>query len=108
MPPAREGRQLPTYIAVEWIHEVPAEETEPVMLYSELDDDRWETRKVEVWADGSTGWADADHSINSGLGEARTPSIDDIAALGPFRPREITAAEFEDVWRTRHGPIGPS
>jgi hypothetical protein len=31
------------YLCVQWLHEYP---TEPVRLFSELDDQRWETRKI--------------------------------------------------------------
>jgi hypothetical protein len=37
------------YVKVRWNHALP---NEPVVLYSELDDQMWETRKVEVYADG--------------------------------------------------------
>jgi hypothetical protein len=38
------------YIKVKWNHALP---DEPVWFYSELDAERWETRKVEIFADGS-------------------------------------------------------
>ncbi len=38
------------YIRVRWLHENPEA---PVLVVSELDDHRWERRKVEVFADGS-------------------------------------------------------
>jgi hypothetical protein len=44
------------YLLVQWIHSFP---DEPVTLYSELDDDRWERRKIEVFRDGSVGFADS-------------------------------------------------
>src|SRR5262249_25192281 len=37
------------WIRVEWRHDSP---DDPVVLYSELDAERWETRKVDVYADG--------------------------------------------------------
>jgi len=94
---------MPGYIAVEWVHDDPRE---PVTLYSELDDARWETRKVEVWADGSVGWADGAHEVNARLGEVPVPPLADIDAMEEFRPRQITAAEFELVWRDRVGHDG--
>lgn len=42
------------YIKVKWVH--PPNEY-PVMLYSELDDRRYEIRKVEVFADGRMQYA---------------------------------------------------
>jgi len=41
-----------TYLKVKWIHSHP---DAPVLLYSELDRERWEVRKVEVFRDGSLG-----------------------------------------------------
>jgi hypothetical protein len=41
----------------------------PVVLYSELDDNRFEVRKVEVFRDGRLGYADAVRSSGgTGLG----------------------------------------
>lgn len=37
------------YLFVRWIHNFP---DEPVLLYSELDKSRFETRKIEVFPDG--------------------------------------------------------
>ena len=50
------------YIMVKWLHSHP---DEPVLLYSELDKDRWETRKVEVFADGRIGFASATEATPS-------------------------------------------
>lgn len=43
------------YIKVLWKHDFP---DDPVWHYSELDEDRWETRKVEIFAEGTKGFAD--------------------------------------------------
>jgi hypothetical protein len=43
-----------TYIDVTWFHKLP---TVPVRLVSELDDERYEVRKLEFFADGSVGFA---------------------------------------------------
>lgn len=42
-----------TYIRVQWLHE---DSDFAVWLLSELDEERWETRKVEIFADGSKGY----------------------------------------------------
>jgi hypothetical protein len=84
------------YIEVRWKHEDPAY---PVLLYSELDGGRWETRKVEVFADGTMTFADG--STNSGttlLGAMEVPRIAEIASQDEFEPRMISAGEFEAVW----------
>jgi Domain of unknown function (DUF6881) len=84
------------YIKVKWIHSLP---DEPVWLYSELNDDQWETRKVELFADGTKGYAN--HSETCGttkLSIEPLPSLEDIASDPQFVPEIITRQEFEDVW----------
>ena len=89
------------YIKVRWNH---GRADSPVWLYSELDDERWETRKVEVFRDGSIGWASAtEETLETRLGECAVPSLEEIASDhdGEFEPAEIDAAEFERVWLLR-------
>ena len=87
------------YIAVRWHH---SSREYPVDLYSELDDERWEQRKVEVYADGHSDYADATESIGSTmLGLAPVPPLDEIAGDAQFTPREITQQEFEALWSMR-------
>jgi hypothetical protein len=89
-----------TYIKVKWIH---PHSNEPVWLYSELDDSRWETRKVEVYADGHYGFASSIESSGSTrLGDAPIPVLAEIASNPEFEPLEITKEEFEEVWAMRH------
>jgi hypothetical protein len=72
------------------------------LLVSELDDHRWETRKVEIFADGSKGHAmKGQESGGTRLGLVPLPPLDEIAADPQFLPEEITEEEFEAVWRTR-------
>jgi hypothetical protein len=40
------------YIYVEWMHNFS---DEPIILISELDENRFETRKIEVYKDGQVG-----------------------------------------------------
>ena len=69
------------------------------MLYSELDDQRWEQRKVEVFRDGRMGFADGEREFGgSGLGLMPWPPLAKIAADPQFEPVEITGPEFEHVW----------
>ena len=85
-----------TYFRCKWNQESP---NFPIMLYSELDDLRWEVRKVEVYRDGRMGFADREReSGGSGLGLVPTPPLGEIAADPEFEPVEITALEFEHVW----------
>lgn len=87
------------YIKVEWRHAFP---DMPVLLYSELDQDRWETRKIEIYADETMGWADAENEVGgSGLGQAAIPPLEEIASDPQFVPHAIRTDEFEAVWKKR-------
>ena len=89
-----------TYFACRWQHDLP---DEPVELYGELDEQRWQLRKVEVFRDGRTvilGPNDIEQGATA-LDEAPVPPFSEIAADPQFEPREITAEEFEAIWR-RH------
>ena len=69
------------------------------MLYSELDDQRWERRKIEMFRDGRMGYADAEREFGgSALGLEPAPSLAEIAGDPQFEPVEITRQEFESVW----------
>ena len=87
------------YIKVRWIHD---DQNEPILLYSELDSDRWEVRKVEIFADGRIGHAGERGSVgDSGLSETPIPVLEKIALDPQFQPVEITKEEFEKVWIKR-------
>ncbi len=76
---------MSTHIKVAWLHELV---DEPVMPYSELDNERYETRKVEVFDDGHMEWADLSReSGTTGLGEVPVP---DLAEIGPTRSSSLT------------------
>ena len=82
------------HIKVEWVHNHP---DEPIVLYSELDEGRWEIRKVEVYADGTMDFADAEHSSgNTRLGSLPVPPLNELS--NEFKPQVIAAAEFERTW----------
>ncbi len=85
------------YTFGEWLHDL---NDEPVRFYHELDDDRWEVRKVELYRDGRMQFADSTHKCGStGLGLAEHPPMKEIAADPEFRYQEISHAEFEAIWR---------
>lgn len=42
------------YLKVEWMHQW---DDEPIVIYSEIDDCRRETRKIEVFRNGRVGYA---------------------------------------------------
>ena len=84
------------YLKVKWIHTYP---DQPVFIYSELDDDRWELRKVEIFPDGRMGYADPEVEVGrTGLSELPLPSFEKIAADPEFEPEVISKAEFERIW----------
>ncbi|HEY8137683.1 MAG TPA: hypothetical protein VIF61_07565, partial [Methylocystis sp.] len=65
-------------------------------------DHRWERRKVEVFADGSKGYAmKGEERGGTRLGLVPLPPFDEIAADPRFLPEKITEEEFEAVWRAR-------
>ena len=85
-----------SYLVIEWRHD---NAEDPTTLYSELDPERREVRKVEVYADGRLDLADASRSTGTTwLGEGVTPSVDEINSLGPFDAKVIAKDEFERVW----------
>jgi hypothetical protein len=91
----------PTYVRLEWIHD---HEDEPDLIYSELDDERYETRKIEVFKDGRMVKVSEDHpeSGSTGLAVLPIPSIEETNAISEeqFHAAEISAAEFEDLWKS--------
>jgi hypothetical protein len=80
-----------------WIHK---DTDDPVVLVFEIDDDRYEVRKVEIWRSGQIGWAGRDsHTENTGLGEGSIPSLEEINVEPVFSAVKITKEEFENYWR---------
>jgi hypothetical protein len=93
------------YISVQWIHQDPSD---PIWLVAELDAGRWETRKVEIFADGSKGYATkTEEAGGTFLGELPVPPLAEIAVDPQFIPREITEDEFESAWSMRHSTAQP-
>jgi hypothetical protein len=85
-----------TYLCVRWKHE---ERNMPVLMYVELDESRWEVRKVEVFVDGRMSYADGKSSSGETvLGEEPAPALEEIAASPEFEPMTISRSEFESVW----------
>lgn len=84
------------YLKVLWVqHNIDY----PVVMYSELSDDRFEVRKVELYSDGTLTYAcDTDSKGSTKLGKVAVPSIQEIASNPEFNPIEISKTEFEDIW----------
>ena len=79
------------------------------MLYSEIDEEGWERRKVDEYADGRLDFADDVHEMGSTrLGDQVVPAVLAIDADPEFSAVEIPAADFEAVWwkaTTQPGPF---
>ena len=85
------------YIKVKWLHEL---KDEPVILLSELDDDRYEVRKIEIFSDGRVGFASGTQEVGGTmLGEVPVPSIDELVADPQFFIEDFSGAKFETAWR---------
>ncbi|MET9852166.1 hypothetical protein ABZY57_04335 [Streptomyces sp. NPDC006450] len=88
------------YIKVSWEHNFP---DEPILCLSEIGDDDYETRKVNVYSDGRSEWADDGHETPSiGLSEIPFPELGEISRQPEFLAEEISAAEFDQAWRSSH------
>ena len=91
-----------SYVKVRWDHDFA---DDPVELFSELGEDRYEVRKVHVHRDGRADWADAGRETDTiGLGEVPFPPLAEISAQPEFHAEEITAAEFEAAWLRATSP----
>ncbi len=85
------------YLKVFWKN---ADAGAPIIWYSEINEGRWETRKVGVFSDGTYGYADSStEKAGMWLSEKALPSFEEIAAQDEFEPHEITGVEFEEVWQ---------
>lgn len=84
------------YLFVE-VHNEP--DDIPVKTYHEMDDSRLELRRVEIFRNGTVGWASEHNSTgNTHLTWEPIPTFEYIAANKNFSPKVIFAAEFNDLW----------
>lgn len=85
-----------TYIKVHWIHK---NQDEPIELYSELDEDRYEVRKVEIFVNNTVGYVTNNYSYGETLlGECPIPSLESINSNPEFKAKSITKEEFFAIW----------
>lgn len=90
------------YLKVRWLHQDPHY---PILLFSEIGKDRYELRKIEVYADGRLGFAAEELSSgDTALGELPIPSADEIAADPQFVVESTTSTEFEAMWAKAERP----
>jgi hypothetical protein len=88
------------YVRLKWNHTNP---DEPVWIFSELDADGKEVRKIECFRNGFCDIAAA--TVSSGTAALMTlplPDLKQLARRDPeFTPVEITKEQFEEVWVKR-------
>lgn len=85
------------YLKVTWIHDDPED---PVELYSEIDDEGWEQRRVDCYASGRKD------IVGRGVATGKTGLSDvpiletpeEIAEDPQFRAEPISSAQFEEAW----------
>jgi hypothetical protein len=89
------------YLRVIWSHDF---EDEPTVLWSEIGDDGFETRKVDEYRDGRFDYADETRSTGTTLlGDQRTPTLDEINADEEFTAAPISPSDSERVWQRATG-----
>lgn len=84
------------YLKVRWLHKF---EKEPFALYSELDIDLCEIRKVEIFRGGKFGFASSNREYGGTfLSSGPCPPIEEINRDKQFDASEISREEFEKIW----------
>jgi hypothetical protein len=87
------------YIKCLWLHSF---NDEPILLISEIDDERFEKRKIEIFHNGFVGFADeTQHSDGTDLGKTSIPLVEEINQDKQFDASLINKKEFEDFWEKR-------
>ena len=85
------------YLLAEWTHQ---EEDEPYLLYSEMDETRRETRRVEFYRNGITFSYGGERGNEGAL--RQQPFPEDLRALQPpegeLSAREISPGLFYEIW----------
>lgn len=85
-----------THFQVRWDHDDP---DDPVRIYEELSDERYELRKVEEFADGRLIRSDRiNPDLATSLSWEPVPATGEIAAQEEFTVEPLTAEAFESVW----------
>lgn len=92
------------YQRVEWHHGF---DEEPIVIYSEVDANGFEKRKVEQFRDGTSTFADELKAAGSTwLSELALPSLEEINEQSEFKAEAIEASTFETAWRSAHEDRG--
>ncbi len=85
------------YLLAEWTHQ---EEDEPYLIYSEMDEERRETRRVEFYRNGITFSYGGERGNEGAL--RQQPFPEDLRDLhtpeGELSAREISPGLFYEIW----------
>ena len=85
------------YLKVKWLHEFT---DEPILIYSEINEDRSEIRKVEIFPNCEYGYAyDTGTKGTTQLSETPLPLEQDMGSDPQFVPIIISIDEFEEIWK---------
>lgn len=78
---------------------------DPVMVFAELDEDRYEFRKVEIFANGLLGFADYSfYTPTTATSDDPLPSMEELAKLPEVVEAElISPEEFQEEWLVASG-----
>ncbi|MEI9995503.1 MAG: hypothetical protein WDM91_12980 [Rhizomicrobium sp.] len=87
------------YLHIKW-HKAAG--SDPLHLYSELDGERYERRKVEIFGDGRRGFADASEEAGGTfLGTLPVPTLDELAGDDAYEAKAISQDDFQRIWLKR-------
>ena len=87
------------YLKCRWIHNF---DDEPILIYSELDNDRFELKKIHIYRNGEIGYAYQEiEFLDTRLGEVPVPEIEEIRADPQFVPEYIAEEEFQKIWNEK-------
>lgn len=74
-------------------------EDEPQILYHEIDESGFESRKIEIYKDESFGLASTSFSFGgTELSEEVLPQIEEINTDSQFKAHIIEKKEFDETW----------
>lgn len=91
------------YIAIDWIHQFS---DEPIKIYLELDGNREEIRKIELYINGNLGYATINTAYRgSMLSKLPVPELNEIARDSQFKALEINQEQFNEIWNEKVGNI---
>ncbi|MBQ9873354.1 MAG: hypothetical protein IJM30_02730 [Thermoguttaceae bacterium] len=86
------------YSSCFWFHDNP---NDPMLMYSELDEERWETRRLEIYPTGKVARLQGDDDM---LADVPLSDVDDLNELNDcseFWNEAISKEYFELLWETK-------